>query len=83
MARYPSSKAVFSKTVFLTRGGHRIDLRGVLPQQVGQVVEFGALLGEAGRLPVRVIILRVPDEASSAQHATVPSPLSREGKMLL
>ena len=31
-----------TQTVLLTRSGHRIKLRGVLPQQVGQVVEFGA-----------------------------------------
>ena len=31
-----------AKTVLQTRGGHRIELRGILPQQEGQVVEVGA-----------------------------------------
>src|SRR6266699_3581445 len=38
-----------AKTALETRSGHRIQLRGILPQQEGQVVEVGALLGRAGR----------------------------------
>lgn len=56
------------KTGLLTRSGHRIDLHGVLPQQEGQRVEFGALLGTAGRLPVRVIIERVPKEVADERR---------------
>src|SRR5947207_9123080 len=53
-----------AKTVLQTRGGHRIEMRGILPQQEGQVAEVGALLGQAGRLPVRVIMLRVSKDVA-------------------
>ena len=59
------------KTVLQTRGGHRIELRGVLPQQVGHVVEVGALLGQAGRVPVRVIMLKVPKEVADERRAHI------------
>src|SRR5258708_11173725 len=58
-----------TKTVLQTRGGHRIELKGILPQQEGQVVEVGALLGQAGRLPVRVILLRVSQEVAEQRRA--------------
>ncbi len=53
------------KTALLTRSGHRINLHGILPQQEGQRVEFGALVGAAGRLRVRVLIERVPQEVNT------------------
>src|SRR2546430_4657169 len=53
-----------TKTALLTRSGHRINLRGVLPQQEGQRLEFGALLGAVGRLPAR---LRTPGAGPLAE----------------
>ena len=47
-----------------TRRGHRIELRGILPQQVGERVELGVILPTAGRLPVRLILERVPEEVA-------------------
>src|SRR5436305_13819152 len=69
-----------AKTVWQTRGGHRIKLRGVLPQQVGQVVEVGALLGQAGRLPVRVIMLRVPKEVADERRARIREAAQAQGR---
>src|SRR2546421_8734774 len=85
----PKAKRYFvsryqAKTVLQTRGGHRIQLRGVLPQQEGQVVEVGALLGQAGRLPVRVIMLKVPKEVADERRAHIrqvaPGPRGRPGE---
>jgi len=59
------------KTALLTCSGHRIALRGVLPQQEGQRVEFGALVGAAGRLSVRVIIERVSKEVADERRARI------------
>jgi hypothetical protein len=42
------------KTALYTRSGHRLDLRGLLPQQVGQVREMGAILGKHKGLAVRL-----------------------------
>jgi hypothetical protein len=48
-------------TVLRTRQGHRLELRGILPQHIGQRVELGAILMQRGRnLPVRLLIERVP-----------------------
>jgi Transposase DDE domain len=69
-----------SKTVLQTRGGHRIELAGILPQQVGQVEEVGALLGQAGRLPVRVIMLRVPKEVGDERRARIREVAQAQGR---
>ena len=69
-----------SKTVLQTRRGHRIQLRGILPQQVGEVVEMGALLGQAGRLPVRVIMLRVPKEVADERRARIREAAQAQGR---
>jgi hypothetical protein len=68
------------KTVLQTRGGHRIALAGILPQQVGQVVEGGALLGQAGRLAVRVIMLRVPQEVADQRRAHIRQVAQAHGR---
>src|SRR5438067_12053861 len=60
-----------AKTALETRSGHRIQLRGILPQQEGQVVEVGALLGRAGRLPVRLSMLKVPKEGADERRARI------------
>jgi hypothetical protein len=69
-----------AKTVLQTRRGHRIELRGVLPQQVGQVVEVGALLGQAGRLPVHVIMLRVPKDVADERRARIREAAQAQGR---
>jgi hypothetical protein len=69
-----------AKTVLQTRRGHRIKLRGVLPQQVGQVVEVGALLGQAGRLPVRVIMLKVPKEVADERRVRMREAAQAQGR---
>jgi len=68
------------KTVLQTRGGHRIALAGVLPQQVGQVVEVGALVGQAGRLAVRVIMLRVPQAVAQERRAHIREVAQAHGR---
>ena len=68
------------KTGLLTRQGHRIVLAGVLPQQVGHVVECGALLGLAGRLPVRVIMQRVPKEVAEERRERIRETAQAHGR---
>ena len=54
-----------SQTVLLNRkGSYRLQLRGLLPQQVGQVVQYGVLVGAQARIPARLIIVRVPSEVA-------------------
>jgi hypothetical protein len=82
----PSVKRSFvsryqSKTVLQTRTGHRIELAGILPQQVNQVREVGALLGQAGRLPVRVIMLRVPTAVADQRRARIRESAQGQGRI--
>jgi hypothetical protein len=69
-----------TKTALQTRSGHRIQLRGILPQQEGQVVEVGALLGRAGRLPVRLIMLKVPKEVADERRARMREAAQAQGR---
>src|SRR2546421_6021485 len=68
-----------AKTALETRSGHRIPLRGILPQQEGQVVEVGALLGQAGRLAVRVIMLKVTKEVADERRGRLRGNGQAEG----
>jgi hypothetical protein len=56
------------QTTLWTRRGHRIELRGILPQRVGERREIGVLLGASARLPVRLIIERVPQEVGEQRR---------------
>jgi hypothetical protein len=69
------------KTVLVTRSGHRIALAGILPREEGQVVEVGALLGQAGRLAVRVIMLRVPKEVADQRRERICEAAQAQGRI--
>ena len=68
------------KTVLLTGGGHRIQLRGILPQQLGERLEMGVLLGQVGRLPVRLLIERVPKEVADERRARIRQHAQDQGR---
>src|SRR5581483_6411654 len=67
-------------TVLLTRSGHRHVLHGLLPQQVGQVVEMGVLLGVQTRLPVRLILVRVPEEVVQQRRERLQAEAADHGQ---
>src|SRR5882762_5177508 len=46
------------------RTGKQIELHGLLPQQIGQAIQYGVLVGARARLPARLIIIRVPKEVA-------------------
>jgi hypothetical protein len=72
------------KTNVYTRHGHRIELAGVLPTQVGQVREIGVVLGAKQGVPARLLLVKVPEEVAkerqertklaAQKHGRVPSP---------
>jgi hypothetical protein len=51
-----------------TRRGHRIVLRGILPQQQAAPVELGVLMGQQARVPARLILQRVPEEVAQQRR---------------
>jgi Transposase DDE domain len=61
------------------RNGSEIVLRGILPQQVGERVELGAVIGEQ-RLPVRVLIERVPREVGDPRRQDIREKAQDHGR---
>jgi hypothetical protein len=55
-------------TALYTRGGHRTVLSGILPQQEGETVELGVLVGSQARVPTRLILQRVPEEVAEQRR---------------
>jgi Transposase DDE domain len=76
IAREKNGKRYFvsrllAKTNLYTRCGHRIELRGILPQEVNQVCEVGVVLGRKNGLPVRLILVKVPDEVAKERQERI------------
>jgi hypothetical protein len=55
-------------TALYTHSSHRIELAGVVPRQEGELRELGVLLGKQARLPVRLLMLRVPEEVAEQRR---------------
>jgi len=68
-----------SKTNLYTRRGHRIHLDGILPQQVGQVREVGVVLGQKNGLPVRLILVKVPEEVAEERKERIHRTAQKNG----
>jgi hypothetical protein len=70
-----------SQTVLLNRkGSYRLQLRGLLPQQVGQVVQYGVLGGAQARIPARLIIVRVPSEVARQRRERLEEEARDKGQ---
>src|SRR5713101_7390641 len=70
-------------TVVLTKhGNHRLELRGMLPQQVGQVREYGVLVGAQARIPARLILVRVPKEVADQRRARLEEEAKDKGQQV-
>ncbi len=70
-----------SQTVLLNRkGSYRLQLRGLLPQQVGQVVQYGVLVGAQARIPARLIIVRVPSEVAKQRRERLEEEARDKGQ---
>lgn len=65
--------------VLSTRSKHRIELRGVLPQQVGQVVEMGVLVGAQACIPARLLMVRVPKEVADERREQLEQEAKDKG----
>jgi hypothetical protein len=68
-----------SKTNVYNRRGHCIELAGMLPKQVGQVREIGAVIGQKNGVPVRVIMLRVPEEVAAERQERLRRKAQKNG----
>lgn len=55
-------------TTLWNRAGHQINLRAILPQEGGEAKELGVLVGKSARLPMRLIIVRVPKDVAEQRR---------------
>jgi hypothetical protein len=67
------------KTNLYNRRGHRIHLRGMLPQQVGQVREVGVVLGQKNSVFVRLLMARVPEEVAKERQERIRLKAQKNG----
>jgi hypothetical protein len=85
MARGRQGKRYFvsrlqAKTHLYTRKGHQLDLHGLLPQQVGEVRDLGAVLGHRDGLPIRLILVKVPQEVVDERRARLTRTAQKHGR---
>jgi hypothetical protein len=69
-----------SKSALLTRQGQALSLWQVLPKRVGERKECLALLGKRCRLPVRLLMERVPPEVAEARRERVREAAADHGR---
>jgi hypothetical protein len=66
-----------SSTAFFTPAGKRLHLTSVLPQRVGQTKEMPVLVGVKQRHPMRLLMMRVPDEIAQQRRERLLEEASR------
>lgn len=67
-------------TCLLSRQGQELDLRTLLPKQVGERKEGLALVGKQQRLPVRLLLERVPKEVGEQRREQVRQRAADHGR---
>lgn len=67
-------------TNLYTRGGHRVELRGLLPQKVGHVRDLGVVLGRHEPLAVRLILVKVPAEVARERRERLTRTAQKHGR---
>ncbi len=67
-------------TALYTRRGHRLELRGLLPAEPGASRELGVRLGQQARLPVRLILSRVPEEVAEPRRLRIRQEARERGQ---
>ena len=63
------------------RKGHLIDVKAILPKLVGQVREVGAVLGKKKGLPVRLIMVKVPQDVAEERQKRIWETAQDHGRV--
>jgi len=69
-------------TALLTPDGRRLCLQRVLPPRVGQMKELHVLVGAKQRLPMRLLLLRVPKEVGDQRREDLLRDAQRRGQTI-
>jgi hypothetical protein len=62
------------------RSGHKVELRGILPTQVGEARELGVLMGKRARVPMRLILVRVPKKVAEQRRENLRADAKDHGR---
>lgn len=68
------------RTHLYLRNGHRLELRGILPQKVGEAREMGVLVGKTARVPMRLILVRVPKKVGNQRRKQLTEDAREHGR---
>jgi hypothetical protein len=66
-----------SSTVFFTTESKRLQLKSILPQRVGQTKEMPVLVGVKQQHPMRLLMMRVPEEIAELRRERLLAEASR------
>lgn len=69
-------------THVLDRQGHQLSLREIAPKQVGQSKELAVLVGSRLRIPMRLLMLRVPKAVADERRERLQAEAKRRGQMV-
>lgn len=67
-------------TALFHRQGRPLRLKGLLPQQEGEWITYGVCLGVSARLPVRLMIVKVPKEVGNERREELRKDAKRKGE---
>jgi len=68
------------RTNLYLRNGHLLELRGVLPRKVGEAREMGVLVGKTARVPLRLILVRVPKNVGNQRRDQIKEDAKAHGR---
>jgi len=77
--RYFLSRLQANTNVY-NRRGHRIELKGILPQEVGQVKDVGVVIGQKDGVSVRLIMLKVPEDVAEDRQKRIRENAKDQGR---
>ena len=69
-------------TALFTPEGKKLPLHDVLPQRVGQMKELHVLVGATARLPMRLLMLKVPKEVGDQRRKDLLADAKRRGQQI-
>src|SRR5205085_2651358 len=79
-ARAYTLSRLHAGTALLSAQGHPLSLRRLVPPRVGQMKELHVLVGARERLPMRLLLLRVPKAVGDERRADLLAEASRRGQ---
>lgn len=66
--------------VLMTRSKHRLNLHALLPQQQGQVVHQGVVVGVHSQIAARLLMVRVPEEVVEQRRQALQEHAREQGR---